>query len=137
MRPDSIGKFDMLFLGMVFLGLLNAAIGYDELSVWFDAQAAAAGLENGEVLLGVSLIFGLVLNCALWFLVSRLGIEFVKWILLLLLILGLIGLPALFTDGLGAADVLPLISYVLNAAAIYFLFQPDTTAWFAEKAGRG
>ncbi len=138
MRPDSIRKFDMLYLGAVALGLINFGIGYETLTAQMNAEMAKTGLETpGSGILIGGMLLGVLISLALWFIVSRLRIEFVKWILVLFLVWGLITLaigPS-FTDGIGLIDAIALVIYAMHAAAIYFLFRPDAKAWFAEKRG--
>lgn len=139
MRPDSIRKFDMLWLGALALGIVAFLLSYGTLKAQVDAQLAASGMTSGAggaALIG-GFVFGIVISLALWFLVSRLRLEFVKWILILLLIWGLVNLPAIFADGFTLIDVLSLIGTAMQAAAIYFLFRPDAKAWFAAKGNAG
>lgn len=133
MRPESIKKFDMLYLGAVVLGLINFVLSYQTVKAQMDAEMAASGIEVGAGVLIGSIIFGVVISLALWFLISRLRIEVVKWVLILFFLWGLIGLPALFAGDFEANDLIVLVTYAMQAAAIYFLFQPDAKAWFAEK----
>ncbi|WP_374407369.1 hypothetical protein [Pelagerythrobacter sp.] len=135
MRPDSIRKFDMFWLGALALGVVNFLLTYGSLKAQIDAQFAQSGLDadmGGAGLIG-GFVFGIVINLALWFLVSRLRLEFVKWILILLILLGLTGLPDLFATGVAVSIVLSLVAIVMQAAAIWFLFRPDAKAWFASK----
>lgn len=138
MRPDSIRKFDMLWLGALALGVVAFVLGYGALKAQVDAQLAASGMTGASsaALIG-GFAFGIVISLALWFLVSRLRLEFVKWILILLFVWGLINLPAIFADGFTLIDALSLIGTAMQAAAIYFLFRPDAKAWFAAKGTPG
>ena len=135
MRPDSIRKFDMLWLGALALGIVSFVLGYGTLKAQVDAELAGSGLREGTsdfALMG-GFAFGIVISFALWFLVSRQRLEFVKWILILLLVWGLINLPAIFADGFTLIDGLSLIGTAMQAAAIYFLFRPDAKAWSERK----
>lgn len=139
MRPGSIRKFDMLWLGALALGVVAFVLSYGTLKAQVDAQLAASGVAEGAG--GAALIggfaFGIIISLALWFLVSRLRLEFVKWILILLFVWGLINIPAIFADGFTLIDGLSLIGTAMQAAAIYFLFRPDAKAWFASKGTAG
>ena len=136
MKPASIKKFDMLYLGSIVVGLIGFALNYGDLVETTNAELAAAGVEGmaGGIMIG-SLIFGIVINLALWFLISGLRIEFVKWILVLFAAWALFSLAATFGLLSGLNLVFTLIGNVMTLAAIYFLFQPDAKAWFAEKRG--
>lgn len=135
MRPDSIRKFDMLWLGAIVLGAVNFFLTYGALKAQVDAQLAESGMDAGvgsAALIG-GFVFGVVISLALWFLISRLRIDFVKWILILLFVWGLVGLPSLFAAGVTLTVVITVVTMVMQAAAIYFLFQPDAKAWLQKK----
>ena len=127
MQPDSIKKFSLLYLGGLALNLVNIVL------VFIMGQVAAAGMGIGTLIFGI--LFGVGIAVGLWYLVIHLRIELVKWVMLAFLALGLLGIPALLADGLQLTDVLALAVSAIQAAAIYFLFQPDAKAWFAEKNG--
>ncbi|TMM48260.1 hypothetical protein [Qipengyuania marisflavi] len=120
----------MLFLGGIALGIVNFIIGYGALSADLEAQLAAEGAQGGPAILIGSVIFGTVIALALWFLVSRMRIEFVKWVLIALVGYGLF---SLFSNGIKAMDLIGLLASLLQAAALIFLFRPDAKAWFAAK----
>ena len=138
MKPSSIKKFDMLYLGAVVVGLIGFAVNYGAISERANADLAAAGMEGmaGGVMIG-GLIFGVAINLALWFLVSVLRIEFVKWILALFAAYSLVSLFLGMNSELvgGLNFVFGAISAAISIAAIWYLFQPDAKAWFAEKRG--
>ena len=135
MRHDSIRKFDMLWLGALALGVVQFVLSYGALKTEIETQMADSGMSAGAgdaALIG-GFVFGMVISLALWFLVSRLRLEFVKWILILLFAWGLINLPAAFAAGFALMGVLSIVAVVMQAAALYFLFRPDAKAWFAAK----
>ncbi|WP_226699655.1 hypothetical protein [Qipengyuania gaetbuli] len=136
MKPASIKKFDMLYLGSIVVGLIGFAFNYGDLVETTNAELAAAGVEGmgGGIMIG-SLIFGIVINLALWFLISGLRIEFVKWILVLFAAWAIFSLATTFGLLSGLNLVFTLVGNLMTLAAIYFLFQPDAKAWFAEKRG--
>ncbi len=131
MQPDSIKKFSLLFLGSVALSIVNAILSYGIIK----ADLADAGLDVGIGALIGGVIFSLIISMALWFLIMKLKIELVKWVMLAFLAFGLIGIPALFANGFQFTDIVAIIVFVIQAAAIYFLFQPDAKVWFAQKNG--
>ena len=131
MRPESIRRFDMFYLASLALLALGFFISFDVTVASLQAQTAAKGLQVGS---GFTIgIFACVLavELLLWFLVSRKGVAIAKWLLVLLLILDLFGLPALATGGLSAPKMISLLRIALEAAAIAFLFKADAKAWFA------
>lgn len=140
MKPASIKKFDVLYLGSIVIGLIGFAINYASISQLANAELAAAGAEGigAGVLIG-GLMFGIAISLGLWFLVSVMRIEFVKWILALFAAYSVLSLlMSLGTEmGGGLNLVFGVLSTLVSIAAIWFLFQPDAKAWFAEKRGSG
>ena len=135
MRPDSIRKFDMLWLGALALGVVQFFLGYGALKAEIETQLAGTAMRAGtsDAALVGGFIFGIVISLALWFLVSRQRLEFVKWILILLFFWGLINLPSAFAAGLTLMGALSIVAAIMQAAALYFLFRPDAKAWFAAR----
>jgi len=138
MKPASIKKFDMLYLGSIVVGLIGFAVNYGAIADQANAQLAAAGAEGmGSGIMIGGLLLGVAISLALWFLVSVARIELVKWILAVFTawsVLSLLrGAGSELTGSLNL--VFGVIGTVLNVAAIWFLFQPDAKAWFAEKRG--
>ncbi|WP_369026410.1 hypothetical protein [Qipengyuania sp. RANM35] len=137
MKPASVKKFDMLYLGSVAVGLVGVALNYGNIVDAANAEMAAQGLEAtmGGGVIVVSLLFGVVISLALWFLVSVLRIEMVKWIIALFTGWSVVSYIASFDSRMDPSIISGLVSTVMTVAAIYFLFQPDAKAWFAEKRG--
>ena len=137
MKPPSIKKFDYLYLGSIVVGLIIFALTYQTAMEAAQAEIAASGTEIGDVgpgLLIGGLAFGIAVNLALWFLVSGLRIEFVKWILAIFAAWGVVSVLIGLTSGeMLLSQLLGLIPMAMSIAAIYFLFQPDAKAWFAER----
>lgn len=134
MKPASIKKFDLFYLGSIAVGAIGFAIGYDTLVEQTNAQLAAEGIEGlGAGAVIASLLLGIAINLALWFLVSVLRIEFVKWIVVLLTAWGVLSLALALGDGLQATMISGIIATILSVIAVWFLFQPDAKAWFAQK----
>ncbi|QWC56746.1 hypothetical protein F7D01_06250 [Erythrobacter sp. 3-20A1M] len=137
MRPESIRKFDMLYLASIVVAIVNFFLGYGEMTAQAEAQMAANGLDManaGTFLIG-SFVVGMAISIGLWALISRLRIELVKWILILFFLWGLVSLPTMLQGDFSLMMVLTIVTYILQGVAIYFLFRPDAKAWFAEKRG--
>ena len=137
MRPDSIRKFDWLYLGSLVLSVLAFALNYGEIVAQVDRELAGSGVEGGSGLAAGSLIFSVIVSLAIWFLISRLRVEVVKWVLVVFFVFGLIGVPATLAQLPSLYAILNLVVLVMQIGAIWFLFQPDAKAWFAEKRGGG
>jgi len=137
MRPKSIRNFDFLYLGGIALSLVTFLLTYDDMVAEIQRQTAESGLQvGGGAALG-GFLFGTVISIAIWFLISRLRIEVVKWVLVVFFLFGLIGLPVVLANVLTLSGLLNLAIFVVQALAIWMLFQPDARAWFAEKRGGG
>jgi hypothetical protein len=134
MRPESIRRFDLFYLASLALSVLGFFLSYDAVVAGVEAESAAAGLQMGSGLAIGSFIFGIVLYLLLWFLVSRRRVAIARWLIVLLFLINLIGAPALFAGGFTLVKTISLVSLVLSAVAIYYLFQPDTKAWLAGEA---
>lgn len=129
-KPESIRKFDMLYLGSLVVTLVGFVFSYSDLTEQVRRESAAAGIELGGGVLLVGIAFSMAISLLLWFLISKKRIEFVKWILILLLLWSLVSLPQAFGDGLQAIDLMGLASTIMQVIAAYFLFRPDAKAWF-------
>lgn len=129
MRPQSIRRFDLFYLAALALSALAFVLGYDDIVASVEAESAAAGLTMGANVAIGSFAFGMVLYLLLWFLVSRRRVSIARWIIVLLFLVNLTGLRAIFTAGITAQTAISLLSLLLSAIAIYYLFRPETKAW--------
>jgi hypothetical protein len=130
MRPQSIRRFDLFFLASVVLLVIGFAITFDRTAASVGAEAAARGLQVGSgFTLGV-FIAVVVIDLVLWFFVSRKGAGIAKWLLVLLLLIDLFGIPDLVTGRWSTAEIISLVRIALEAVAIAFLFRADANAWF-------
>ncbi|MAW90129.1 MAG: hypothetical protein CL574_03395 [Altererythrobacter sp.] len=139
-KPASIKKFDYLYIGSVIVGLAGLMLGWDTLIQQMNAEFAAQGVAPEDSFASTTVITGVLMgtaiSLALWFLISRLRIEFVKWIIALFTAWSVISvLTAIVTGSFNVSQISGIISTVMAVAAIYMLFQPDAKAWFAEKRG--
>ena len=137
MKPQSIRRFDQLYLGSIALSLVGYFISYDAMVTQMETRTAAAGVELGSGAVIGTIVLGLAVNLLLWFLVSRKASEIAKWIIVLLFVVGLIsaiglpGSPGLFAGPWTLIKTISAAIVLLEAAAVYYLFQPDAKIWFA------
>ena len=137
-KPDSIRKFDWLYLGSLAIGLLGLVLGWDSIMTQMNEQMAAEGVAlEGSVptaaIIGGALI-GTAISLALWFLISVLRIEFIKWILIVFVVYSVFSiLGGLALTGFDLVQISGIISTILSIAAIAMLFRADAKAWFADK----
>ena len=138
-KPDSMKKFDMLFWASIALSVVSMILNWDFVTETMQAQMADAGAAlPQDAMMGIvvgSFVFGIGIYVALWFLISKLRIEFVKWIVIVLIVWGLLQMPAAIalTGGLKLTHVVDFVSTALMLAGIWMLFRADSRAWFAAK----
>ncbi len=137
-KPESIRKFDLFYLGSIVVGLIGLALGWDSVAAEMNRQMAEDGiaLDSGvsttAIIGGVA--FGTAISLALWFLISVLRIEFVKWILALFTAYSVLSILVGMTAGnFGTVQIAGIVSTIMAVVAIYMLFRPDAKAWFEEK----
>jgi FtsH-binding integral membrane protein len=137
MRPKSIQRFDIFYLGALALGLVSTAIGWNATMERMQADAATAAIAT-PVMVG-SIVIGFGISLLLWFFTSRMRSTIAKWILVLFSVLGVLSLVFTMLNGAspgGIPGILSIVSTVLQVAAVVMLFQPDAVAWFkGEQAG--
>ena len=136
MKPASIKKFDMLYLAALIALVLSVVLNLDAITDLSETEAALAGqpsLGAAGVLMGLGLVTLLAL--VFWFLISRLRIEMLKWLLALVSAYLLISVIAAMGSVPLASIGFEIAMAVLLAAATYFLFQSDAKEWFAAKRG--
>jgi hypothetical protein len=132
MQPESIRKFTLFYLGALVVSLVATFVGYDVLTAQLEAQSAATGLTVGPGTIIAGIALNIAITLLLWYLVARKGFAIAKWIVVLLFIFTLVtSISGIFADGLEVHEGLSLLAIVLQAAAVYFLFQPDAKAWFS------
>lgn len=136
MKPASMKKFDWLYLGSIAVGLLGLLLNYGTLSAQAQAEFTKQGLSGMEdaMLLG-GVLFGVAISLAIWFLISVLRIELVKWVLILLTAWSILTSAKSISLGFDSTMVWGLASTIMTVVAIWFLFHPDAKAWFAAKRG--
>ena len=137
MRPHSIIMFERLFLASLVLGALGVLLSYQEAVglVANDPGMQQFGLGSGVIsgfVIGVVTV-SYAIYLLLWHLIARRASNVAKWILVVLMVLGLLSaLPGL-TGTWNSTFVLSLVVYALEILAIVYLFRPDAVAWFDGK----
>lgn len=136
MKPASMKKFDWLYLGSLAVGMAGIGLNFGTLSSQAEAQMTAQGLPDmaSDMLVG-GLLFGTAISLGLWVLISILRLELAKWILILLTGWSLLTTARSLDAGIDGTMAWGLVSTVMTLLSIWFLFQPDSKVWFAEKHG--
>ncbi|HEX4737939.1 MAG TPA: hypothetical protein VH331_10290 [Allosphingosinicella sp.] len=139
MRPKSIVNFEIAALLAVLVSIVNSFASWDKMMAVQQAQLVAKGQEK---MLGMMSSIGIgfaVIIVAIWllliWLVSRKGSPAAKWIYAVLavifLLFGLYGLTKGPVYGT-VQFVLAIVWDLLSLASLWFLFRPESAAWFAE-----
>lgn len=139
MRPKSIVNFEIAALLAVLVGIVNSFLSWDKMMAVQQAKLVAQGQGKmvgmtSSLALAMAVIFVLIWLLLIW-LVSRKGSPAAKWIYAVLAVIALIaGLYGLMQGPVyGTVQfVLAIVQDLLSLAALWFLFQPDAKAWFAE-----
>ena len=139
MKPKSMRLFDLFYLGAIALSIAATAIFFDRMTQAIAGEAALAGLSGNPgtlVWIGTGLSAGISL--ILWFLVSRLRSVIAKWVLVVLVGLGLfIAMPGLFA-GMGEGNPTAFVNaaiHLLEVMAAFMLFRRDAKEWLAGSTG--
>jgi hypothetical protein len=138
MRPKSIIWFERFFLGAWLLGLLNTVLNWDTMMRTALKQPGVAEVGPAlQVMLMVSAAVGLLIPLLLWFFIARKGSVVAKWILVVLYAIGVLSFLFNLVSGnlaIRPLTALPALIALLQLAAVFMLFQPDTKPWFGEDA---
>ncbi|AUX69142.1 hypothetical protein CHX26_06190 [Porphyrobacter sp. HT-58-2] len=137
MRPASIIRFDQLFLGSIALGIGNTILNYNSTMAELEADPAVAelGMATPGFLIGAS-AFGFAISLLLWYFISRRASTVAKWIMVVLTVIGLVGIPLALVGAPLMQSIITLVITGMQIASLWFLFRPDAKAWF-EHGPRG
>jgi len=139
MKPTSIRRFDSLYLANIVLSLVGSFLSYGAMVSEIEMRTAAAGLQLGSGTVIATIALGTAISLLLWFLVSRKALGFAKWIIVILFLValasafGLFGTPSLISGAWTSVKAISAVMLLLQAAAVFYLFQPDAKAWFAKR----
>lgn len=139
MRPKSIANFEISALLAVLVGVVNSFLSWDKMMAVQQAKLVAQGQEKmigmaSNLGIAMAVIFIVIWLLLIW-LISRKGSPAAKWIYVVLAVLALIAALYGLTKGAVYGTVpfvLAIVQDLLSLAALWFLFQPDAKAWFAE-----
>ena len=123
--PKSIKLFEQLFLGSLVLGVIQGALMSSEMGLSGGAAYSVAGFQ----------VLIMVIVGALVLLTSRNKSVICKWINTVFFVLGMVMfIPnlAMFIEQ-GVMGVISAVQVLMQAYAIYLLFNADSKAWFASK----
>jgi uncharacterized membrane protein len=131
-RPQSVTMFERLYAIVIGIGVVNAAFRWSSIKMAVGAQTETAMLSSW--FLPVTFLFGIAINILLWFFIARRGSNVARWIYVVLLAFGLIGVVmslvrgTMFIDPVGGA--ISGVSTTLSVICAWLLFRPDANRWF-------
>jgi hypothetical protein len=130
MRPESILMFERLFLASLVVSAGSFVIGYDAAmrAVETDPAMQQFGLGGSFMIGALAVSFAIYL--LLWYLIAHRASNVARWILVVLVALGVASLPLALTGPMSFTVLLNLAVYALEVAALVFLFRADAKAWF-------
>lgn len=134
-RPLSIRKFEICYLGALAVGAVNTMLNWSRYYV--NPAVSRAEVVIGAWYLPTVTALGYLIPLVLWYFAARTGSVVAKWIIVVLFALGALGVLAgiaLHSFPSSLAAVLSVSAFILNAVAVWQLFQPDTRSWFGEDA---
>ncbi|MHC9417542.1 hypothetical protein ACYZX9_02945 [Sphingomonas citri] len=132
-RPPPIVRFERLYLTSFALGLLIWALTWDQLSTRLadDPRTAAFGW-----MLAAALALNVAIALFQYYAVARRGVAWVRWMVVLLTTLHLLGLlPGLFSAPLALPTLFGVVRVALEVTTVAQLFSPAARDWFGLDEG--
>jgi len=129
MRPKSIILFERLFLASLAMGIFVLALGYEDMMAALADEPTfrEAGVGGGFVIGLLAAVYAVYL--LLWYLTARVGVNAVKWIVVVLTVLDVLEALRALAGPWDAMLLLSVAVRALEVAAVVYLFQPDAVAW--------
>lgn len=132
--PRSIAWFERLYLGSLFLGIVQAALEWTTLSdeLEFSADMFGSGAEYtiSIVLLALVVFFMAGLSFCLWYYIVRKPRALAKWLFVILSGFGVVVTPFSIMEVPPLDMLLTIAITIMDACAIFLLFRPDAVRWF-------
>lgn len=136
MRPVSIIWFERLFLLSIALALVSSLLQYDVLLAQVQSDPALAEMGWGSGFLVAALAVSVMVPLLLWYLVARRASNPAKWVLAVLVAIGLyfanFDLTTIWTPG----NLANMLVTVMQIVAVALLFRPDARAWLGSRGDR-
>lgn len=120
----------MLYLSAIALVAASAIYDFSALIAAAEGDLSRRGIDPMSLVIA-GIAFTVFLMLALWFMVARLRIGFVRFLLIALLAWQAWPLPQALSNGTSASDVVAISTIVLQAIAIIFTFTPSARSWFS------
>ena len=130
MRPKAIRTFELLYFGAIGLYLANSVRDYEALKLATGGDLTRRGLDP-DTLLVISILFVVGMMLLLMFMVARLRIGFVRYLLAAGVLWQGWELSQVLAEEQGSSVIVGIASVALQAAAVVFTFLPASNRWFA------
>lgn len=133
MRPKSIRLFELFYLLAVALVAASAIYDFGAILASTEEGMARRGIDPFTLAIS-GIVLAIAFKLVLWFMVARLRIGFVRFVIILVIAWEARKIPEVFTGGLGPSDIVGLAAVALQLVAVVFTFAPTARAWFAAPA---
>lgn len=139
MRPDSIKKFDLFYLGAITIEFVTNILDRDSIALLvanrFPSEQGSNGLVAGssDTMAIVLITLVAAVQLVLWYLVSRARIGLARFVIVALVAINLLGLPAIFAALPAVASLLTLFVLALQLIAVFYVFRAESTIWLKGK----
>lgn len=134
MRPQSIIRFEQLYLGSTLITLVVQVLNF--LALFGPVRTEEAGLIT--LLIVLALTYGLAF--LFWYLIARRASNIAKWILVVISVLGAIStVPLLLAEAQAdpAYALVMALVFVLQLVGIAYLFRRDAAEWLRSRGEVG
>lgn len=130
MRPKSIRLFELFYLAAIAMVTASAIYDFSAILASTEQSMARRGIDPFTLAIsGIVLAIGFKL--VLWFMLARLRIGFVRYIVILVILWEAWNIPLAMTNGVSPSDIVAIADVVLQVIAIVFTFTASARAWFA------
>ena len=121
-------RFDLAYLASLAIPGLAMIWDFDDIVAESEADPLLVGL--GAPILATTALVILLIALLPWYLASYRRVRFARWMLVIFFALGLVSVPDLLASEFSTLDAASLASLIFYAVALFFLFRPDSNAWF-------
>lgn len=130
MRPKSIRLFELFYLVAVALVAASAIYDFGAILASTEEDMARRGIDPFTLAvagIGLAIAFKLVL----WFMVARLRIGFVRFVIILVIAWEARNIPVAVANGISPSDIVAIAAVALQIVAIACTFTASARQWFA------
>lgn len=136
-RPSSIKNFERSFWASVLIGIVSFALHWSTVGDTLESDPAlSSSVDAAMIAVGIVVGISFAISLLLWYLISRRASNVAKWIYVAVMGFGIISTLASLSDPMspkGIALAISLASNAITALSIFYLFRPDSRAWFARE----